>query len=121
VGMEQILLHLFGDYLLQSGKMAVEKSRSWFWATFHVVLYTIPFLLITRNPVALGIIGGTHLLIDRFSLAKYIMQFKGTLPNDVFTYPDGTTVRYFSGNLFLVYVVTDNSLHLIINYFALKL
>ncbi len=119
--MEQLLAHLFGDYILQSGKMAVEKSRSWGWAVFHVSLYILPFLLLTRNPVALAIIGGTHLLIDRFSLAKYIMYFKGTEPNDVFMYSNGMVVPSFSGNLFLVYVVTDNSLHLIINYFALTL
>lgn len=119
--MEQLLAHLIGDYGFQTTKMAVEKSRSWKWAIIHVITYTIPFVFLTRNLLALGIIFSTHLIIDRFSLAKYLLRLKGAPENGTYTYPDGLSVPCYIGNLFLVYAVTDNMFHLLINYLALKL
>lgn len=120
--MEQLLLHLMGDYLFQNRWMAMWKVRKSYVAAIHALVYTSGFfILLTHNPIALGVIFGTHCLIDRFSLAKYIMRVNGNAPNDTYTYSDGVVYPIFTGNLFLVYVVTDNTMHLIINYLALRL
>lgn len=118
--MEQLLCHLVGDYILQTPMMAKWKVRSNKWALAHAVSYTSAFVWVTHSIPALLVILVTHYFIDRYSLAKYLMKFKGTAPNDVYTYEDGFQYPIYTGNLFLVYVVTDNTIHLLINYFAVR-
>jgi hypothetical protein len=71
-----LLAHLVGDYILQSHWMAQEKVRRWWPAFVHGAFYTLPFLLITTDWRALLIIGGTHAVIDRYRLAKYLVWAK---------------------------------------------
>lgn len=72
-----IACHFVGDYLIQTNKMATEKTQRWLPAIAHGLSYTLPFaLLVTRSPVALLVIGGTHILIDHWRLAKYVVWFK---------------------------------------------
>lgn len=122
-----ILAHLVGDYLLQPHHMAVRKTSSWLWAIAHGVLYTIPFLFITQSLPALLIIGGTHVIIDRYRLAVHV----GWLKNHLFLspsenipldeakrnagYPDGTP-PWMSTWLM---IITDNTMHLLINVLAI--
>lgn len=61
---EQLLLHLCGDYILQTDKMASKKTTSMFWAVIHTICYTIPFAILTRSVVALLIIGITQFLAN---------------------------------------------------------
>jgi hypothetical protein len=56
--------------------MAREKARSSFACLVHVVMYTLPFLLLTQEPVTLAIIAGTHFAIDRWRLPKYLIWAK---------------------------------------------
>lgn len=44
--MAQLLLHLIGDYLLQSGWMAANKAKSHIAAFVHALVYSLPFLLL---------------------------------------------------------------------------
>lgn len=74
-----LLAHMVGDYLLQSDWMAQEKTRRWWPAIVHAVTYGVPFLAITRNPVALAVIIGTHAVIDRYRLARYVVWAKNYL------------------------------------------
>lgn len=73
---DQIVAHLVGDYILQSHWMAQNKTKSSWAALVHAVTYTLPFLLITQSVLALAIICGTHFLIDRFRLARYVVWLK---------------------------------------------
>jgi hypothetical protein len=73
---EALLAHLVGDYLLQSDWMATEKTRRWWPAVVHGAVYSLPFLLVTRSPWALLVIGGTHVVLDRFRVAKYVIWAK---------------------------------------------
>jgi hypothetical protein len=73
---DQIMAHLVGDYLLQSDWMAREKHSNWLAAIVHVFFYTLPFLFITQEPVALLLIALTHLIVDRFGLARYFAWLK---------------------------------------------
>lgn len=56
-----------GDYVLQTQRMQA-KVTSWGWALLHAAVYTLPFGVLTLDPVALAIIGGTHAIIDRLRL-----------------------------------------------------
>lgn len=76
--MTELLCHLLGDYCLQNHAMAAKKTSSWRWAALHVVLYSLPFVLVFRpSHAALAVLAGTHLVIDRFRLAKYWVAFWG--------------------------------------------
>jgi hypothetical protein len=75
--MPELICHLLGDYVLQNHAMAMRKTSSWAWAALHVALYMLPFLVLTRAPAALAVMAGTHLVIDRFRLAKYWVAFWG--------------------------------------------
>lgn len=56
-----------GDYVLQTQRMQL-KVTSWGWALLHATVYTTPFLILTLDPLALFLIGGTHAIIDRLRL-----------------------------------------------------
>lgn len=77
--MSTILAHLFGDYVVQTDHMARHKVKSTedpggtLEAAQHAALYTACYIPVTRNWKALVVIGGTHYLIDRYRLAKYVV------------------------------------------------
>lgn len=73
---DQLLLHTIGDYVLQSDWMATEKTKRSLAALAHVVTYAIPFLLLTRSVPTLAVIVGTHFVIDRWRLARYVCWAK---------------------------------------------
>ena len=78
--MEQLILHLIGDYLTQSDWMALNKTKSFLPAATHALIYSLPFLLLTglggRGFLAWLVILNTHFLIDRFRLARYVVWAK---------------------------------------------
>jgi hypothetical protein len=113
--MEQLLCHLVGDYVLQTNWMARNKCKKTAVAVVHAFFYILPFVLITRSPLALAIIFSTHLLIDRFSLALHLIRLRNWSWNDTGFPPE--TPGYLSH---LITMIIDNSMHLIINFFALK-
>lgn len=77
---EMLLLHALGDYVLQSEWMAYEKTRKTWVALTHGLFYSIGFVLfLTPSWQAWAIIVGTHAVIDRFRLARYICYLKNFL------------------------------------------
>lgn len=123
--MEQLIAHLIGDYIFQSHDMAVNKVRSNYWALYHAVMYSIPFVFLTHNLIALLIICVTHFLIDRFRLALYVTRLKnymfGKFDNSVLVlstgYPEATPVWL---STWLI-IILDNTMHMAINYLALRM
>ena len=94
----QLLAHAVGDFVLQSDWMANEKSTNTLAALAHVSCYILPFLLLTTNLITLAVIGGTHFIIDRFRLARYLvwvrnLPWPGSRPSGCFPagfkYPTG--------------------------------
>lgn len=71
-----VLIHGVGDFVLQSGWMAARKPKSWRVAALHVAIYTPLFLLVSLSPLALGTIAATHLVIDRFCVAKHVIRVR---------------------------------------------
>lgn len=122
--MEQLLAHLVGDYVLQTSHMAENKVRSWAIALLHAFTYTLPFLLLTRSPTALAFIFGTHAVIDRYRLAHYVAMLKN-MAGEPRRWREFATYTGYAEHLpaylsvWLV-IITDNTLHLLSNYFALR-
>lgn len=113
--MELLLAHLVGDYILQPNQIAQAKLTKWWAAIVHGLLYTLPFLFISQDWRVLTVICVTHIVIDRLRLAKYI----GRLKNWNFKgdgYPEATPdyLRVW------LMIITDNTMHLVINYLAVR-
>lgn len=130
--MHELILHLIGDYVLQTEQMAVRKLRSWFWAIIHALVYSVPFLLYlyvtngnwTRGITAWLVIFGTHAVIDRMAIASTICRIK----NLVWIGSDAPEKEENTGYgvetppfiRFWLVVIVDNTLHLAINHVALN-
>lgn len=116
---EQLLLHILGDYVLQPDIMAKKKVEDIMVAYVHSLVYTLPFLLITNSIDALTVMFTTHLLIDRFRLAKYLCFIK----NKIFEWEDCKVTGYHKNTpdyiTFWLSIIVDNFLHLTINYFSI--
>lgn len=76
--MEQLILHLLGDYITQSDWMALNKRKNTAAAMAHAFVYSLPFLLLTyrHGPLCWTTILWTHFLIDRFGLVRYVVWAK---------------------------------------------
>ena len=119
--MEQLILHLIGDYVTQSDWMANEKTKRFLPAFIHATVYSLPFLLIASLPAWL-IIYGTHFLIDRYRLARYVVYTKEYLSPSIY-YPITATGYSNDKPLWLsvwLMIVCDNTMHLLINYIVIK-
>lgn len=120
-----LLAHLVGDYLLQTDWMASEKTSQWLPAILHGIVYTIPFLIVTQAPLALMVICVTHIIIDRFRLARHFVWFKNQLAPEAFR-PDRSALKTtgYSADkpVWLstwLMIIADNTIHLIINTLAI--
>lgn len=105
--MEQLLAHLTGDYLLQTGWMANNKEKATLPCLVHCLLYSLCFLIFCKlSWIALLVVFASHMLIDRFGLVKRVSNWEmNPLTPDY--------IKFFVG------VARDNTVHLICNYFAI--
>ena len=120
---DQLVAHAVGDYVLQSEWMATEKTKRSLAALAHALTYILPFLFLTQNPFTLAIIGGTHFVIDRWHLARYVAWAKnrpwpGSAAwrecRETGFHPE--TPRWLSGWLV---IIIDNVMHIVTNGLAL--
>lgn len=79
--MIQLILHLIGDYVTQSDYMAQNKTKRFCPAMLHAIVYSLPFLLLKPSWIAFAVILGTHFLIDRYRLARFVVYVKNVLLN----------------------------------------
>jgi len=117
-----LLAHLVGDYILQTHWMATQKTSHWWPAIAHGVTYTLPYMLVTQSPLALLVIGGTHIIIDRFRLAKHLMWFKNQFAPKAFrpTWAEASVNGGYAASTpawmaIWLMIVADNTVHLLIN------
>lgn len=75
----QLVAHAIGDYVIQTDWMASEKTKKSSVAAVHAVTYTLPFLFLTTSIPALLFIVGTHFVMDRWRLARYVCWAKNWL------------------------------------------
>lgn len=143
--MIQLILHFWGDYLFQSDWAANNKTSNSFACLVHATLYSLPFLLLRPSWAAFAVIFITHFFIDRFRLAKYLVYAKNFLapPSAIkeIIWRDEPELPGQSGHRKLAWsnckatgypsetpawmavwlmIIADNTLHLTINYLALK-
>lgn len=124
---EQLLAHLVGDYVLQTDHMAARKTKSFAVACWHAFVYSIPFFFLLSVPsLALLVIVGTHAVIDRWRLAKYVVWATNQMAPAAYRYSfskaswHGYTYDKPDWLAGWLLIIVDNIIHLVINYFALK-
>jgi hypothetical protein len=123
---EQLIAHLLGDYFLQTDWMAQAKTKRWWPAIAHALSYGLPFLFITHAWPALVVIVLTHLIIDHWRLARYVIWFKNLFSPAAYRYPwkDCNITGYYKDrSIWLatwLMIITDNTMHIIINFLAIK-
>jgi hypothetical protein len=122
--MEQLLIHLFGDYVTQTDWMARTKTQKFFAAFVHATIYSIPFVLLTQSPVALFVIWFTHLLIDHYRLARYVVFAKNWITDTTLKWSDCSGTGYHKDSpawlSTWLLIIVDNFMHLAINYSAIR-
>jgi len=126
--MEQLILHLFGDYVTQSDWMAQNKTIDDGAAIVHASVYALPFFLLTgfseHGLTAWVVIFGTHFFIDRYRLARYVCFAKNFLGWPWPKWEDCKTTGYPSDRpawmAVWLLIIADNTIHLAINYAALR-
>ena len=122
--MEQLLLHLVGDYVLQTDWMARTKVSTTFAAVIHALAYSAPFMLLSPSVTAMGVIAMSHFLIDRFRLARYVAFAKNKATDWHLAWADCRATGFPStmapGHAFWLMIMIDNTMHLSINYASLR-
>lgn len=122
--MEQLLLHLIGDYVTQTHWMATEKTKR-NWAAFvHAYVYALPFTLLATSAKAWLVIFGSHYLIDRYRLARYVVFAKNWCTDRSMKWAECSATGYRPEvpawlSVWLL-IAADNVMHLTINYSALR-
>ena len=122
--MTQLLLHMLGDYVLQSNWMANGKTKSSLPAFVHAIVYSLPFLLI-GSPQAWSVIFVTHFFIDRFRIARFVVFSKEFIspPSAWPSWEDSKATGYPSATpawlATWLMIICDNFIHLCINATAL--
>ena len=115
--MEQLLLHLFGDFILQNDYLALRKKNydlnGWICCFIHCLSYSLPFLLITNWKAVIGIFL-THFFLDKTDLVAYFLMLRNGA-KDISNFGFAPE-RPFAITIWLL-IFTDNTFHLIFNYF----
>lgn len=136
--MEQLILHLVGDYVTQSDWMAQNKTKRFWPAFLHALVYSLPFLLLGSS-WAFWVIMWTHFFIDRYRLARFVVWVKNVILHPDFwnivsvkwdihgeewswKNCDQTGYKNSAPPWLAVWllIAADNTLHLAINYCALR-
>lgn len=129
MNVEQLILHLIGDYLTQSDWMADNKTKRFLPAAIHATFYSAPFWVlrfwsIKPSLAAWLVIFVTHFLIDRYRLARYVAWAKNWIspvrPDPISECPTGYGPTKPIWLAVWLLIVADNTLHLAINYAALR-
>jgi len=69
------IAHIIGDFILQTDWMAVNKKRSSFVCTVHIVVYLLPFLVCDLHWWQILIIGIEHFVQDRSEFVNWWMRW----------------------------------------------
>lgn len=119
--MEQLLIHLVGDYVIQNDWMALnKKKRNWIGelaCQIHCITYSLPFLFV-GSWFSVLLIYASHYLLDRTNIASWLIALKNgmsDIKNFGFTHD-----RPFAISIWLN-IFFDNTLHLVCNYLILTI
>ncbi len=129
---EMLLGHFIGDYLLQNNWMALKKMDNtglgWLACIVHCLIYTLAVCLLMWewNILWMTAVFLSHFFIDKFGLAEaYLKLINGRSLNRFIADPANKsyspTVALQSGFYVFVYVVVDNTMHIVLMYGAWRL
>lgn len=112
---------------MQSDWQATSKTSKWGAAILHVVIYGLPWLALTRAPMALAAIVLSHLVIDHWRLARHVGWAKNFLaPKSAWPPPwkecSGTGYPPGKPPYMAVWlmIIVDQVMHVICNGLALR-
>lgn len=113
--MEQLLLHLLGDFVIQNDWMALNKKKpgayGFFACLIHCATYSLPFAFITGWSAVL-LIFACHFIIDRYNLVTVFLSLRNGCDRGNFGFgPDRPIWLTVWLN-----IITDNTFHLTWNY-----
>jgi hypothetical protein len=129
-----MLGHFVGDYLFQNEWMATRKWKPGMTGhvacTVHVLLYTLAIALFTGwHPLFLLVVAVPHWIIDRWSLAKYLLRWKnGYDIKDTWEMKSGDLIEnaVLERNVWKVafaapvYIFNDNTIHWVCLWFTCR-
>lgn len=121
--MEQLILHLWGDYIVQSHWMAQNKTKHWWPALAHAAMYSVFFALLSPRLSAWFVIFAAHFLIDRYRIARYVVWAKNHIGQKMPPLEECQTGYPSDVPAWLsvwLLIAADNTLHLSLNYIALR-
>jgi hypothetical protein len=122
--LEQLILHLIGDYVTQTEWMAKQKTKNILVATLHATVYSLPFLLLSPSSWALAVIFVTHIAIDRYRLSRFVIYAKNKVTSPSLQWADASKTGFHKDTpLWLAVwlsIIVDNTMHLTINYASLR-
>lgn len=122
---DQLLCHAIGDYLLQSDWMANEKTKRSLAAALHAITYALPFFALRPSWTALAFIVGTHFVIDRWRLARFVVWVKNysAPPGSNPPWRECTATGYAPDRpawlAVWLLIIADNVCHILLNALAL--
>lgn len=123
---DQLIAHAIGDYVLQSDWMANEKTKQSFAAACHAACYSLPFTIFSPSLAAFIVIFGTHFVIDRWRLARYVVYAKNFVspPSTWMPWSECAGTGYHNTrppwlSVWLL-IIADNVMHVICNALALR-
>jgi len=121
---DQLVAHAVGDYILQSDWMATEKTRKSIAAAMHACVYALPFTLLNPSWTATAFIVGTHFVIDRWRLARYVCWAKNWIGDRPPPWSECAATGYGPDkpawlSVWLL-IIADNTLHVLCNAAALR-
>ena len=111
---------------IRSSRLATQKTSRSLPAALHAVVYTLPFLLLTRAPEALLAVAISHFIIDRWRIIRYLVWFKDQLAPKAFRHPWAECQKTGQSDEIPAWlgvwlmIIADNTLHLVCNGLALK-
>lgn len=122
----QLWCHLVGDYVLQSSWMANGKTKRWIPAIAHSLVYFTPFFFVFQpSLLQASVMIGTHILIDRFRLARFVAFANHYIspPQEWKPWAECSGTGYYKDTppwlATWLMIIVDNVIHLTINAIAL--
>ena len=128
--MIRLLAHLWADYVFQPDKWATEKSKNLSYAMAHAMQYGLIFWIVCMilgldvSSQAMAFIVLTHAIIDRFYPARHLAFAKNWIADRTLKWNECKATGYEPSkpaylSVWLM-IVLDNTMHLTINYAAIK-
>lgn len=119
-------MHAVGDYILQSDWMANEKTKRSVAAAAHAICYSLPFTIFSPSLAAFMVILGTHFIVDRWRLARFVVYAKNFIsPRSTWLPWSQCSATGYDLNrppwlsVWLL-IIADNTMHVICNGIALR-